>query len=130
MTKDLHKEIMKRSKLGNIFLKDKTATNRKKTKKLKGNLTKNFSKPLKNHTLTLSIRNKLPITGHFGIPFCFTLHKKCQKAKRVIPLKREMSYQVMNKFALLLTIFFKTVSNLNIPLLNILTKIYQIPTLS
>ena len=97
---------------------------------MKGNFKKNFSKPLKNHTLTLSIRNKLPITGDFGIPFCLTLHKKCQKVKRGIVLKREMSYQVMNKFALLLTIVFKTVSNLNISLLNILTKTYQIPTLS
>lgn len=37
---------MKWSRLHNIFLKDKTETNRKKSK-LKETLTKNFSKPQK-----------------------------------------------------------------------------------
>ena len=67
---------MKWSRLHNIFLKDKTETNRKKGK-LKETLTKNFSKPQKKKKLTLSIRSKLPTTRYFGRSFCLTLHNKC-----------------------------------------------------
>ena len=48
----------------------------KKTAKLKGTFTKNFSKPLKSHILTLSILKILPITRHFGRTFYLSLHKR------------------------------------------------------
>ena len=44
------------------------------------------------------------MTGHFGRPFCLTLHKSGHKAKKLILLRREMSYQVMKKFSVLLMI--------------------------
>ena len=68
---------MTRSRLLNMFLKYKTETNRKTTK-LKGTFAKSFSKPLKNHSSTLSIRKKIkiPTTGQFGKPPCLTLHKR------------------------------------------------------
>ena len=44
MTKDLHKEIIKRSRLRNIFLKDKPETNwGKKKKELLQKASQNFS---------------------------------------------------------------------------------------
>ena len=46
MINHLRKENMKRSRLRNIFLKDKSELT-KKTTKLKGTFSKNFSKPLK-----------------------------------------------------------------------------------
>ena len=54
MTKHLDQEIMKISRLRNIFLKDKTETNRKTTK-LKQTFVRNLSELLENYTWTFSI---------------------------------------------------------------------------
>ena len=93
---------MNRSRLRNIFLKDESKTSRKNCNEKK----KNSKKP---YFETLDTK-KLPITRHFRRPFCLTLHRY-QKGEK---LKREMSYQVMKKFALLLKIFCMY-TNLNIP---------------
>ena len=54
MTKDLHKEFMKRARLWNIFLKDKTETN-KKPYKTQNNFCK---KPLKTNKKRKKKRKK------------------------------------------------------------------------
>ena len=73
---------MKRSRLLNMFLKYKTETNRKTTK-LRGTFAKSFSKPLKNHTSTLSIRKKNKNTDNRAI-WKTTLPHFTQKVKKFV----------------------------------------------
>ena len=56
--------------------------NWKQITKLKETFAKIFSKPLKSHILTISMRKKLLIAGHFRRLFCLTLHKRCRNLKK------------------------------------------------
>ena len=61
-----------------------------------------------NLTSKLSTQKILAITGHFARPFCHTLHKRYQKAKKKKKNNLiETPYQAMNKHDLLSTTFLQ-----------------------
>ena len=88
MTKHLHKEILKSSRLRNIFLKDKTETNTKSYKTQRNfckKLLKTYKKPYFRTPDTKKYDRQ-----HDNLEDHFASHTRVvKKAKRLILLKRK-----------------------------------------